>query len=138
MTENEVSEFSDAYANRIKRLEQENKELQTKINAQGWEIEDLNLSLQTTNEQNVKLEAENNKLKDKVEMLDFFYEANGFNKRGLHNSIMIADYINKLEAQVDKMKCCYNCKHTRTEYEHCRTDKYEKEKSIRIRTKIEN
>ena len=26
------------------------KELQTKINAQGWEIEDLNLSLQTANE----------------------------------------------------------------------------------------
>jgi hypothetical protein len=32
----------------------------------------------------------------------------------------------ELEAQIDKMKCCYNCKHSRTEYEHCKTDKHEK------------
>jgi hypothetical protein len=30
------------------------------------------------------------------------------------------------EAQIEKMKCCYNCKHSRTEYEHCKTDKHEK------------
>ena len=51
----------------------------------------------------------NTKLKDKVEMLEFFYEANGFNKRGLHNSIQIAEYISKLEAQIEKMKMCSNC-----------------------------
>ena len=34
--------------------------------------------------------------------------------------------IKQLEAQIEKMKCCYNCKHSRTEYEHCRTDKHEK------------
>lgn len=34
--------------------------------------------------------------------------------------------IAELEAQIDKMKCCTNCKHSRTEYEHCRTDKHEK------------
>ncbi len=32
----------------------------------------------------------------------------------------------ELEAQIEKMKCCFNCKHSRTEYEHCRTDKHEK------------
>ena len=32
----------------------------------------------------------------------------------------------KLKEQIEKMKCCFNCKHSRTEYEHCRTDKYEK------------
>ena len=32
----------------------------------------------------------------------------------------------ELEAQIDKMKCCFNCKHSRTEYEHCKTDKHEK------------
>ena len=37
-----------------------------------------------------------------------------------------ADRIAELEAQIEKMKCCYNCKHSRTEYEHCRTDKHEK------------
>ena len=30
------------------------------------------------------------------------------------------------EAQIEKMKCCFNCKHSRTEYEHCKTDKHEK------------
>ena len=34
--------------------------------------------------------------------------------------------IEELEAQIEKMKCCYNCKHSRTEYEHCKTDKHEK------------
>ena len=32
----------------------------------------------------------------------------------------------ELKGQVEKMKCCFNCKHSRTEYEHCRTDKHEK------------
>lgn len=34
--------------------------------------------------------------------------------------------IAELKAQIEKMKCCTNCKHSRTEYEHCRTDKHEK------------
>lgn len=34
--------------------------------------------------------------------------------------------IEELKAQIDKMKCCFNCKHSRTEYEHCKTDKHEK------------
>ena len=49
----------------------------------------------------------------------------------------IADRVNKdkrrlirrkaeLEAQFEKMKCCYNCKHSRTDYVHCITDKHEK------------
>lgn len=32
----------------------------------------------------------------------------------------------ELKTQIEKMKCCFNCKHSRTEYEHCRTDKHEK------------
>jgi len=40
------------------------------------------------------------KLKDKIEMYDFFYEGNGFKKRGLNNAIQIADYIEKLEKQI--------------------------------------
>lgn len=49
----------------------------------------------------------------------------------------IADRVNKdkrrlirrkteLEQQIEEMKCCTNCKHSRTEYEHCKTDKHEK------------
>ena len=48
-------------------------------------------------------------LQDKVEMLDFFYEGNGFKRRGLNNFIQIAEYIDKLEKQLEKMKCCENC-----------------------------
>lgn len=32
----------------------------------------------------------------------------------------------RFEKQIEKMKCCYNCKHSRTEYEHCKTTKHEK------------
>ena len=40
--------------------------------------------------------------------------------------ISFKDYIVELEGQIEKMKCCFNCKHSRTEYEHCKTDKREK------------
>lgn len=36
------------------------------------------------------------------------------------------DRIAELKQQIEKMKCCFNCKHSRTEYGHCRTDKHEK------------
>ena len=32
----------------------------------------------------------------------------------------------ELKAKIEKMKCCANCKHSRTEYEHCKTNKHEK------------
>ena len=34
--------------------------------------------------------------------------------------------IKELKEQIEKMKCCFNCKHSRTEYEHCKTYKHEK------------
>ena len=34
--------------------------------------------------------------------------------------------IAELESQIEKMKCCANCRHSRTEYEHCKTNKHEK------------
>lgn len=34
--------------------------------------------------------------------------------------------VRDLEAQIEKMKCCYNCKHSRTDYVHCITNKHEK------------
>ncbi len=51
-------------------------------------------------------------LRKKVEQLEFFYEGNGFKKRGLNNSIQIADYIEKLEKEntglkEKKIKGCY-------------------------------
>ena len=38
----------------------------------------------------------------------------------------LTDRVKELEAQIDKMKCCYNCKHSRTDYVHCITNKHEK------------
>lgn len=38
----------------------------------------------------------------------------------------LSDHNEQLRDLIKKMKCCYNCKHSRTEYEHCRTDKHEK------------
>ena len=38
----------------------------------------------------------------------------------------LTDRVRELEQQIEKLKCCFNCKHSRTEYEHCRTDKHEK------------
>ena len=34
--------------------------------------------------------------------------------------------IKELQAQIEKMKCCANCRHSRTVYEHCKTYKLEK------------
>ena len=32
----------------------------------------------------------------------------------------------ELKAQIEKMKCCTNCRHSRTDYEHCKTKDHEK------------
>lgn len=38
----------------------------------------------------------------------------------------LTDKVKELEAQVEKMRNCANCRHSRTEYEHCKTDNHEK------------
>lgn len=48
------------------------------------------------------------KLRDTVEMYDFFYEGNGFKKRGLNNSIQVADYIEKLEKDLSELTITNN------------------------------
>ena len=54
----------------------------------------------------------NPKLDAMCEMLKTIHDLNERNKM--------------LEAQIEKMKCCANCRHSRTEYEHCKTNKHEK------------
>ena len=54
----------------------------------------------------------NPKLDAMCEMLKTIHDLNERNKM--------------LEAQIEKMKCCSNCRHSRTEYEHCKTNKHEK------------
>ena len=54
---------------------------------------------------------------------EYFGKVHTDNKETLQNALK---RIEELEAQIEKMKCCVNCKHSRTEYEHCRTNKHEK------------
>ena len=56
-----------------------------------------------------RVKRENESLVDMNALHEFFYEGCGFYKKGLNNSIMIADYIDKLEAQIEKMKNYQNC-----------------------------
>lgn len=59
-------------------------------------------------------------LKAQIKVLEQNLEDTEICENGLKNRIA------ELEAKIEKMKCCYNCKHSRTEYEHCKTDKSEK------------
>jgi hypothetical protein len=45
---------------------------------------------------------------------------------GAERYVQLEEQYLELEQQIEKMKCCYNCKHSRTDYEHCKTDKHEK------------
>ena len=74
-----------------------------------------------------ELEAKNAELMQKVEAYDRNRDrliAMGFPH--FRNCKEYAEKLKELEAQIEKMKCCTNCRHSRTEYEHCRTNKHEK------------
>jgi hypothetical protein len=66
-----------------------------------------------TEEQNTEALKKARTFSDNKDKIDGFY--NGY-----------VQATKELEAQIEKMKCCFNCKHSRTEYEHCKTDKHEK------------
>lgn len=85
----------------------------------------------------IELENENELLKNRTK--DFFnqilgmlikyediYERFPDLKEARDKAEFILQENTELKEQIEKMKCCYNCKHSRTEYEHCRTDKHEK------------
>lgn len=52
---------------------------------------------------------ENAVLKDKIGMLDLFCGGDSFKQRRLDTFIQIADYIEKLEAQISVLLSCKNC-----------------------------
>ena len=65
------------------------------------------------------------KLRDTVEMYDFFYEGNGFKKRGLNNSIQVAEYIDKLEKDLSELTITDN-------YQRVISDKNEQISALEI------
>ena len=52
-------------------------------------------------------------------------EYQGIKELATENDNLI-EQVRILKEQIEKMKCCSNCRHSRTEYEHCRTNKHEK------------
>lgn len=52
-------------------------------------------------------------------------EYQGIKELTIENENLIKQ-VRILKTQIEKMKCCANCKHSRTEYEHCKTDEHEK------------
>ena len=90
-------------------LEKEKCRLERKLEQTEKDLADYQFNYPTIKE----LQEENERLKkSNLEMLSFY-------EKKLNKNI-------ELEKQIEKMKCCYNCKHSRTVYEHCRTDKHEK------------
>ena len=77
---------------------------------------------QTSEKQIAELEKENERLTDELKALRESIKDYGAGcyENGLRNGKR------KLEEQIEKMKCCYNCKHSRTDYVHCITNKHEK------------
>lgn len=47
-------------------------------------------------------------------------------ERELKLNQCLSDHNEQLRELIKQMKCCFNCRHSRTEYEHCRTNKHEK------------
>ena len=79
-----------------------------------------------------ELEKENAELRDTVEMYDFFYEGNGFKKRGLNNFIQVADYIDKLEKDLSELTITNN-------YQRVISDKNEQISALELKNeRLEN
>ena len=124
--------YGDSYGEQFRKYEEKTVELEKKIKEYKKQINLKEKAL-------ARIKRENESLIDQNAMYEFFYEGNGFYKRGLNNSIMIEEYIEKLEKdnrlleqrgsdilkelldknkrykelerQIEKMKCCGNCKH---------------------------
>ena len=71
------------------------------------------------------LEEENEQLREQIEELKENLKHRNCLDCSNHSSNLRMRNL-ELEAQIEKMKCCYNCKHSRTDYEHCNTNKHEK------------
>ena len=95
----EVQKHSEHWYEMYSELKTENAELKKELTKRAEQIEALN--------------------KDK----EYFSDA--LDKQ-IEATYKVVEENNELKAQIEKMKCCFNCKHSRTEYEHCRTDKHEK------------
>lgn len=121
----------------IKYAELENKIADIKANCdlaiEGRDIKIKELELELTVEKDQHQEEINLHLhaEDYIKSLEKEIEELKHNKKTVVHLTgcleeKMKERIEELEQQIEKMKCCFNCKHSRTEYEHCKTDKHEK------------
>ena len=89
--------YGNSYGEQFRKYENRIAELEQKIGDLEWQLKEIA-------KDNENYQKENAKLEEKVRIKDFFYEANGFTKRGLNNSIQIAEYIDKLETEIYETK----------------------------------
>ena len=111
LTAEVVQVVNEIIAEETKELREQNKELTLKISRLESDCDAYDYSQRTYQEEIKELKAENEQIKNS----DTLCKLIGEQKRK----------ITELEAQIEKMKCCYNCKHSRTDYVHCITDKHE-------------
>lgn len=108
--------FLEQGEQRMTKEELENRKLERR--AKEWFIKDKGGSIIQSLVNLIKefTEPREKRIADLEAENDDIYDA--LNTQSLRTS--------ELEAQIEKMKCCCNCKHSRTEYEHCETDELEK------------
>ena len=88
------------YKNKLSVAENRIKELEQKLEQTEKALADYQFNYPSIE----KLSKENAGLKDLAQRLNLFYEGNGFVKRGLINSIMVADYIEMIEKENADLK----------------------------------
>lgn len=84
--------YGDSYGEQFRKYEERTVELEKKLKGYKKQIYLKEKAL-------ARIKRDNENLLDQNAMYEFFYEGNGFYKRGLNNSIMIAEYIEKLEKE---------------------------------------
>ena len=118
----ESREKERLYQNRDKYylLEHQVKDLQTKLTEKDKQIEELREIKKAIAEDKINLKEDLFRERKKNTELEAQLE------REKNLNQCLSDNNEQLREMIEKMKCCTNCKHSRTEYEHCRTDKHEK------------
>lgn len=106
-------DFAEPREKRIEELEVTNK----KISDECHKLVD---TLEKKQKENELLETQNIKLQAEV------YRLTIKNADIIGKIAFTENALNNTKVQIEKMKCCANCRHSRTEYEHCKTNKHEK------------
>lgn len=94
----EICESNDKFViPTFEKALEENTRLKSSINIDKILLKDLETLVED-------LRNENEELKEKVRMHDFFWEGCGFEKKGFKSSIQVRNYVEKLEKENEELK----------------------------------